>query len=143
MYGTRACAKCGWTSEPEITPRRKEKDVLKLARTLLILSGIATVLSVLISLVYMPDESIVDEYDIPSDIWDTMMGIAACCMAIQVVGALSAFLTAYLLTLSNRRFAICLAGSAVAIVGIGPYYSASILALVALILIAISGDEFR
>jgi len=143
LVGMEDCPKCGWTSEPKMPQGRNQFDSLRIARWLLILSGIAVVASLLISIIYLSDSDRLDDLGAPEELVDTIRGIAACCMTIQIVGAVMAFLTAYMLTRSERRFSLCLVGSAIAIFGIGPYYVASILALIALILIAISGDEFR
>jgi len=119
---------------------------LKIASILLVIAGIATLVSVALTLARLSDvaalEDALAESGLGSDFLGAVEGFVMCCVTIMVVAAAFSFVTAFLLRSSKRSFPLCLVGAGVAMLGAGPFYVSSILAIIALILIAISGDEF-
>jgi len=120
--------------------------VLKIAMVLLVISGILTLATIAYNLVLLSDASHLEddlaEAGLRSDFLNAVEGFVMCCISIMVVGAASSFATAFLLKSSKGSFTLCLVGAGIAILGVGPFYASSFLAFIALILIAISGDEF-
>jgi hypothetical protein len=135
-----------WESRPKPAPRSSLSPALKIAFILLVISGIATLSSVAMTLVHLSDSSVLEdalsESGFGSDLINAVEGFVMCCVTVMIVAAVFSFVTAFLLRSSKRSLALCLVGAGIAVLGVGPFYASSILAFVALTLIAISGDEF-
>jgi len=116
---------------------------LNIASILLFCAGISSTFSVIISIHQLSNTDSLEGFGLTSQMVEAVKSFVICCVVIVAAAAIMSFLTAFTLRTDKRRFSLCLAGSAVAILGVGPYYSASILAVVALIMIAISGEEFK
>lgn len=136
-----------WESQPQPVTSLTLNPALKIAMVLLVISGIVALASVALTLVRMSDASVLEdalaESGLGSEFIGAVEGFVMCCVTIMVVGAAFSFVTAFLLRSSKRSFSLCLVGAGIAMLGVGTLYVSSILAFVALILIAISGDEFR
>jgi hypothetical protein len=135
-----------WESQPQPAPRPSLSLALRIATILLVISGIITLSAVVVALLRMSDSSYLEdalaESGFGSEMVGAVEGFVMCCVTIMVVAAAFSFVTALLLRSSKGSFPLCLVGAGIAMLGLGPLYSSSILAFVALILIAISGDEF-
>ncbi len=163
--GMTTCGSCGATldpsavityaSPPTVTQPQWESPLqpapeinltLKIAGILLVIAGIATLVSVALTLAHLSDAAVLEdalaESGLGSEFLRAVEGFVMCCVTIMVVAATFSFVTAFLLRSSKGSFPLCLVGAGVAILGVGPFYVSSLLAFIALILIAISGDEF-
>lgn len=106
-------------------------------------SGASALISIMLSLYQMSCTDALADACLPTDFFDVVVGVVAFCLSVMMVGAIMAFATAYMLRISSRNLTLCLLGAGIAILGVGPMYIGSVLAFVALVIIAISGEEFE
>lgn len=135
-----------WAPQAEAAvqaPSGNSTPALRIATILLFGAGIATTFSIILSMSQLSNLDTLEGLGMYPGLTEAVENLVVCILVVMAVAAIASFLTAFLLLTGKRRFALCLVGAGVAILGVGPFYSASLLALVALIMIAISGDEFR
>ncbi len=80
--------------------------------------------------------------DIPSnDLGIDLSGYVACCAALAIIFGFGAILGG-VLSLRKEHFYVVLAGTIMGMLGVGFFWSGALLCLIALILVAISRDEY-
>lgn len=121
---------------PAWYPEKKKTNISLAAGILLIIAGILAMGNAIASIFLRPVE------DIPSVYKDIITGILIVCFTIIFVFAVVAILGG-VMAVKRKSWAVALIGSIFGLFTLGPLFVSSILSFIALILIAVSKEEFR
>ncbi|MBE0518758.1 MAG: hypothetical protein IH630_05985 [Thermoplasmata archaeon] len=134
-HGATVCSVCIWdstaaTDEP-LKPRNDKPIIVGILLSAACILAIVSSIRMLILMEEIPDLSYVD-----------VSGFLTCCGVIILFGALSCFFGA-ILSFRRSRYSVVVLAAAFGMLGLGPFYLASLLSLIAMIIAAVSKDDYK
>ena len=134
-HGSTVCPVCIWDNKDPInTPSKPTSDRPIIVGILLSAASVLAIISI-VRLLVVTDE-------IPDLAYVDISGFLACCGVIILFGALSCFFGA-ILSFRRSKYSVVVIAAAFGMLGLGPFYLASLLSLIAMIIAAVSKDDYK
>ncbi len=137
-HGSMVCPVCIWTRTDSIETILKPKSYMPIIVGVLLLA--AFILAILSSIMILGSWGTWESLENTSLI--DIGGLASCCVMILWFGAISSLLGA-ILSFKRSKYTLVILAAAFGMLGLGPFYLASVFSLIALIIAAISKDDYK